>query len=94
MRESHVERYLKLRVKEEGGYCLKLRFVGRLGAPDRLVLLSKRHFLVELKAPGKKPRPSQVRMHKLLRWAGFEVYVIDNYESVEELLDGYRGNFK
>ena len=85
MKESLIEKYLKLRVREEGGQCLKLRFVGRLGAPDRLVLLENRHPLVELKAPGKKPRPSQIRLHTLLRWAGFEVYVIDNYESVEEL---------
>ncbi len=86
MRESDVEGYLKARVKEKGGHCLKFKFIGRIGAPDRLVLLKKRHPLIELKKPGEKARGSQIRLHKLLRWAGFEVYVIDSFEGVDEVL--------
>lgn len=90
MRESFIESHLKLRVKEKGGYCFKLRFIGIIGAPDRLVLLHRKHFLVELKATDKKAAGHQSRMHRLLIWAGFKVYVINSIEGVEELLNGRR----
>ena len=83
MKESVIETYLKMKVKEEGGHCLKLRFIGRIGCPDRLVLLKDRHFLIELKRPGAKARGSQSRIHALLRWAGLEVHVINSFEGVE-----------
>ncbi|HEK9881399.1 TPA: VRR-NUC domain-containing protein, partial [Streptococcus equi subsp. equi] len=40
-------------------------------------------FFVEVKAPGKKPRPSQVAMHKKIKEAGQHVWVVDSYESVD-----------
>ncbi len=39
MRESVIEAYLVKRVKEVGGECRKLKWIGRNGAPDRLVML-------------------------------------------------------
>lgn len=39
MRESKIETYLVERVKELGGEVRKVRFIGRRGAPDRLVML-------------------------------------------------------
>lgn len=41
MRESQIERYLVKRVKELGGEVRKVQWVGRQGAPDRLVMLPK-----------------------------------------------------
>lgn len=41
-RESEVEAYLVKRVKELGGECRKVSWVGRNGAPDRLVMLPER----------------------------------------------------
>jgi hypothetical protein len=41
---------------------------------------------VELKAPGAKPRPSQVREHERMRAMGQRVEVIDSLEGVEGLL--------
>jgi hypothetical protein len=37
MRESVVESHLVKRVEETGGLCRKVQWIGRRGAPDRLV---------------------------------------------------------
>ncbi len=51
------------------------------GVPDRLVLLPKgKIYFVELKAPGKKLRPLQLKRKEQLESLGFKVYVIDSYE--------------
>lgn len=39
MRESQIEAYLVKRVKELGGEVRKVEWIGRRGAPDRLVML-------------------------------------------------------
>lgn len=94
MREKEVEAHLVKRVKELGGECRKVQWIGRHGAPDRLVMLPKEAYVddahcciwVELKAPGEKARPSQVREHERMRAMGQRVVVIDSIEGVEELL--------
>jgi hypothetical protein len=96
MRERDIEDYLVKRVKAMGGEVRKVQWIGRVGAPDRLVMLPKfgsgldfmhnRTVWVELKAPGAKPRPSQVREHKRMRAMGQRVEVIDSFEGVEGLL--------
>lgn len=42
MRESKVEKHLVARVKALGGEVRKVKWIGRRGAPDRLVLLPVR----------------------------------------------------
>lgn len=42
MRESLIEAYLVKRVKAMGGEVRKVQWIGRRGAPDRLVMLPKR----------------------------------------------------
>lgn len=104
MRERDIEAHLVKRVKALGGEVRKVQWVGRVGAPDRLVMLPTRiirrlagdrvvlarrpAFAVwaELKAPGEKARPSQVREHQRMRAMGQWVLVIDSIEGVEELL--------
>lgn len=99
MRESQIEKHLVKRVKELGGECRKVQFIGRRGAPDRLVMLPYRasfstgdysrapeSFWVELKVPGVKPEPHQLREHERMRKMGQRVVVIDSIEGVEELL--------
>ena len=103
MRESQIEKYLVAKVKELGGEVRKVQWVGRRGAPDRLVMLpfAKMEYIdlrgrlhqgrtcaiwVELKAPGVKPEPHQVREHERMRAMGQRVVVIDSIEGVEELL--------
>lgn len=96
MRESDIERHLVKCVKELGGEVRKVQWVGRRGAPDRLVMLplcgrsgswsSCRTFWVELKAPGVKPPGHQLREHARMRAMGQIVVVIDSLGAVEELL--------
>ena len=101
MKEKEVEAHLVKRVKELGGECRKVQWIGRIGAPDRLVMLPSQEtyadgqpipgfphqaIWVELKAPGQKARPSQLREHERMRAMGQHVVVIDSIEGVEELL--------
>ena len=59
--------------------------------PDRLVLLpGGKISFVEVKAPGKEPRPLQVARHGLLRRLGFKVFVLDDPEQIGEILDEIR----
>ena len=72
-----------------GGLALKFVSPGMDGVPDRLVLLpGGRMCFVEVKAPGKAPRPLQVARHKQLRELGFRVYVLDRPEQIPEILGG------
>lgn len=101
MRESQIEKHLVNRVVELGGEVRKVKWLGRRGAPDRLVMLPpgdvraadyltyyglSRTIWVELKAPGEKPEPHQAREHERMRRMGQRVEVIDSIEGVEELL--------
>lgn len=101
MRERDIERHLVQRVKALGGEVRKVQWVGRRGAPDRLVMLPAREgpkimggtviypgatIWVELKAPGVKPEAYQLREHERMRAMGQRVVVIDSIEGVEELL--------
>ena len=87
MRESVIEKHLVERVKGLGGEVRKVQWIGRHGAPDRLVMLPLPATVwVELKAPGQKVKPHQAREHERMRAMGQRVVVIDSIEGVEELL--------
>lgn len=94
IRERDVESYLVKRVRMLGGEVRKVQWIGRRGAPDRLVMLPGRDHLgdwlgtiwVEVKAPGKTPEPHQLREHKRMRDMGQRVVVVDSFEAVDELL--------
>ena len=88
MREKTVEQQLVKAVKQRGGICPKFTSPGYDGMPDRLVLLPKgRMAFVEVKAPGKKPRPLQINRHELLQKLGFKVFVLDEPEQIGGILD-------
>jgi hypothetical protein len=92
MLERVVETYLVNRVKVLGGEVRKVQWIGRRGAPDRLVMLPVSRYRltptiwVELKAPGKKPPAHQLREHERMRAMGQHVVVIDTCEGVDALL--------
>ncbi len=91
MREKTIEQHLVKAVKNIGGIAPKLVSPGFDGMPDRLVLLPRGKIgFVEVKAPGKEPRPLQGARHKLLRRLGFKVYVLDGTEQIGGILDDIR----
>ena len=91
MREKEIERNFTLMVKQAGGLALKFVAAGMNGMPDRLVLLPGGHMaFVEVKAPGKVPRPLQEARHRMLRKLGFKVYVLDDVGQIGGILDEIR----
>ena len=91
MREKQIENKLATEAKKLGGIALKFVSPSFDGMPDRLVLIPDGHIaFVELKAPGKKPRPLQLSRHRLLRSLGLRVYVIDSVEQIGGMLDEVR----
>ena len=91
MRESYVERKLTTEAKKRGGLAVKFVSPGFDGGPDRLVLFpGGKVAFVELKAPGKKMRPLQVRRAGQLRMLGFRVYCIDRTDMIGGVLDEIR----
>ena len=91
MREKHTEQKLTRAVKAEGGMCPKLVSPGTDGMPDRMVLLPEGHMgFVEVKAPGKKPRPLQLKRHEQLKDLGYTVAVLDDPQQIPEILDEIR----
>ena len=87
MLEKNIENKLTLMVKKTGGIAVKFVSPSLTGIPDRLVLLPDGVIaFVELKAPGKSPRPLQLSRHRLLRSLGFKVYVIDDVGQIEKML--------
>ena len=89
MREKDIEKELAARTRAMGGIAPKFTSPGFDGMPDRLVLLpGGRMGFVELKAPERKPRPLQMARHRLLRRLGFKVYVIDEINQIDSVLEG------
>ena len=92
MRESEIEAYLVERVEALGGVVRKVRWIGRRGAPDRLVLLpvgTRKRWVpacwVELKRPKKREEYLQAVEHDILRLAGHKVFVINEKYQVDDL---------
>jgi hypothetical protein len=86
MRESDIEKYLVKKVKALGGEVRKVKWIGRRGAPDRLVMFPPNHTeWVELKATGKVAEPHQLREHVRMRAMGQTVFVIDSLAGVDAL---------
>lgn len=87
MLEKQIELKLTQEVKNKGGIALKLISPSMAGLPDRLVLLPQGKIaFVELKAPGEKLRPLQVRRKRQLEGLGFLVYCIDDIDRIGGVL--------
>lgn len=88
MTEKYIEQKMTKAVKAKGGLCLKFISPNFNGVPDRLVLFPNGKIaFVELKAPGKKPRPLQVRRKRQLESLGFLVYCLDAADKIREVIN-------
>ena len=87
MLEKEIEKSLVKAIKARGGCAYKFTSPGTSGMPDRLVLMpGGRCCFVEVKAPGKRPRPLQLKRHEHLRALGFKVYVIDDKSQISSVI--------
>lgn len=87
MNERTIEHQLKKAIEASGGLCWKLVSPGSSGVPDRICLMDSRAVFVELKAPGKQPRPIQQHRMNQLRQQGFTALVVDSMDGIQEVLD-------
>lgn len=86
MLERRIEAALVKAARDVGGMALKWTSPGMTGVPDRIVFLPKgRIVFVELKAPGKKPTPLQLKVQQQIRDLGFQVEVIDSMEAARAI---------
>lgn len=87
--EKYIERKLKEEVGKRGGICLKFQSMTDTGYPDRIILFPfGMIFFAELKTRGKKPTKLQMMRHTQLREMGFPVFVINDSENINNILDG------
>lgn len=91
IRERDIEKYLVAEVRRLGGEVRKIKWVGRGGAPDRLVMLpgTMRHsttLWVEVKSPGIGPEQHQHREHSRMRKMGQRVEIVDSFLAVDLVL--------
>ena len=87
MNEQFIESQLKKAIKDMGGLCWKLVCPATTGVPDRICLMRNQAVFVEVKTPGKKPRPIQRRRMNQLQAQGFTVLVVDSIDGIQEVLD-------
>lgn len=83
--EAKIEKYFVTQVEKAGGFVRKLKWIGRNGAPDRVVVHNSRVIWVELKKDeNTEPAPHQLREHKRMREAGADVRVIGSLGQVDD----------
>lgn len=88
MLEKTIEQALVRATKKAGGIAPKLTSPANAGMPDRIIILPNGKIcFVELKAPGKKPRPLQTRQMQRLTTLGCMVRIIDHPNQIQELID-------
>ena len=88
MREKEIEHNLVMETRKAGGMAVKFVSPSFSGMPDRLVLLGDGKMgFVEVKAPGQKPRPLQLRRHAMLRRLGYQIFVLDAMEDIPAVLN-------
>lgn len=87
MCEREIENYLRIQVKKAGGKAYKFESPGNDGVPDRIVLFpGNKIYFVELKSPGKKPRPLQLKQMRDIESFGCNVLVIDSKQGVDDFI--------
>lgn len=86
MNEKQIEKYLVTLCEALGAEVRKLKFIGRKGAPDRIIMFKGETFFIELKAHGKKLQPHQAREIAKLKAVGQWVYVLDSVWEVNAFI--------
>lgn len=88
-KEKTLEQYLKQQVESRGGIYYKFTSPGHNGVPDRIIITDQGdvHF-VELKAPGKTPRPLQLKELRRIKATGASAVWFDTKEKADRFIRG------
>jgi len=87
MKELTVEKHLVKKLKENFPTAEIRKYEAQRNDADRIILLPQgRCVFVETKRPKKDLRPGQERAFKRLHKLGFEAYVANTKELVDELI--------
>lgn len=91
MRERDVEHALTRAVETAGGLCWKFVSPSLAGVPDRIVILPDGKIgFIEVKAPGRPPRPIQQRRLAQIRKLGIPALVLDHPTQIEGAINAIR----
>ena len=99
VRESVNEAYLFKRFRELGGFADKFSN-GRIGCPDRIVLLREPYYnhpvtaIIEVKENGGHVRPEQRREMERLRGFGLRTGVLYDRNEVDQFIRDYFGTWR
>ncbi len=90
--EGKVQKYAMAEFKKIGGLVRKIRYEGRNGCPDLMVILPGGLVLfIEMKkAANLGPDPHQAREHERMRKRGAIVRTIGSNEQVDKLVAEFR----
>ncbi|MDO5015273.1 MAG: VRR-NUC domain-containing protein [Clostridia bacterium] len=91
MRESEIEKILRVEIEKLNGVCFKFISPGNIGVPDRIVIYpgGKIHF-IELKTKKGVLSKAQELQISVLRSKGAEVFVIFGIDGVKQYLEGLK----
>jgi len=88
MLEKQIEKAVCDYAKEKGILVYKFSSPGHAAVPDRMFILpGGRMFMMEFKAPGKKPTAPQTREHNRLIRQGTRVFIVDNVWFGKDMID-------
>jgi hypothetical protein len=88
MLEKTIETHFVKEFKKHTGIIVKFTPTGQAGYADRELFLPGGHVIfIEFKAPGKKPRPLQLKRARDLEKLGFKTYFIDSIKLADELIE-------
>lgn len=85
--EGIIANNLRLEARAKGLFIRKCRWEGRLGAPDYIILRNGKAFFIETKAPGEKPRRSQLAEFGKILENRCPVFVVDSFESAKKVIE-------
>lgn len=88
--EKDIEQYLVKQSTDMGALVRKVQWVGHNHCPDRLIMTNAISVWVEVKAPGKAPRPGQEREHQRMRRVSQKVITIDSKDGVDQFIKELR----
>ena len=84
--EKHIEKYLKDRVKQLGGYSFKWASPAHRGVPDQIVFINKQVWLIEVKKPDGKLSELQKFVGRQIREHTPNYKVVYSKEEVDSWL--------